>query len=193
MKKTLLLFLAAAAMTLAGATTASAQVSLGAGPATRIHFQKAWDVTYAVGVQVNFEDSQRVSDNFGYSAGVDFGTYKMKDFRPGIAMTEMYVDLPIRAKFYVPCSSDIDLFFFGGIVPSACVSSHLKTESTNTNRFKEDPDYSRYDVMAGGGIGVELAERFKLALGYDHGLLDRYKDGRILHVASVKFTVSYLF
>ena len=90
MKKTLLLFLAAAAMTLAGAN-ASAQVSLGAGPATRIHFRQAVDVTYSVGVQVNFEDSQRVSDNFGYSAGVDFGTYKMKDFRPGIAMTEMYL------------------------------------------------------------------------------------------------------
>ena len=60
MKKTLLLIFAAAALMLAGAN-ASAQVSVGAGPATRLYFEKGKTVDYTYGVQLNFEDSKRLT------------------------------------------------------------------------------------------------------------------------------------
>ena len=193
MKKTLILVLAAVAMLLAGAN-ASAQVSIGAGPATRIYFDKGADPYYAVGVQLNFEDSMRLSDVFAYSAGIDFGTYRKKGYMlSSTNLTEMYVDLPVRAKFYIPCGGGFDLFFFGGVVPSVCLSSNVRLESDKVSRFGENSNYSRYDVMAGGGIGAEIAERFKIALGYDHGLLNRYKETGTLHTAAAKFTVSFLF
>ena len=193
MKKSLILILAAAAMLLAG-VNASAQIGIGAGPATRLYFQKGSDVKYAVGVQVGFEDSIRLSDWFGYSAGIDFGTYKAKDYFLHSNLTEMYVELPVRMKLYLPFSDDFQLFLFAGVAPSACLGSHLSLEKEKVNRFGEKSNYSRYDVLAGGGIGAELGERFKLTLGYDHGLLDRDKTEALnLHTAVAKFTVSFLF
>lgn len=193
MKKTLLLIFAAAALMLTGAK-ASAQVSVGAGPATRLYFEKGQTVDYTYGVQLNFEDSKRLTDVFGYSAGIDFGTYGKKNFFSETSgLNEIYVDIPVRAKFYIPFSEDFELYFFGGVVPSICASSLIKTESTRVNRFEGASYYSRYDVLAGGGIGLELNESFRFALGYDHGLLDRYKDDRVLHAAAVKFTFSFLF
>jgi hypothetical protein len=203
MKKTLILL---AALLIAGAT-ASAQVSFGFGPATRIYYSKTdsrindgkdvKDVGYTVGVQVSFEDSQRVSDYFGYSAGMDFGTYKKSDyFLKETGLTEMYLDIPVRAKFYIPFSDDFQLFFFAGPSPSVCIGSHVVTgaDKNKTSRFGENSNYSRFDVLAGGGIGCEIAERLKIALGYDHGLLNRDK-GNItdLHVAAAKLSVSYMF
>ncbi|MBR2747021.1 MAG: outer membrane beta-barrel protein [Bacteroidales bacterium] len=193
MKKTLLLIFAAAALMLTGANV-SAQVSVGAGPATRLYFEKGQTVVYTYGVQLNFEDSKRLTDVFGYSAGIDFGTYGKKNFFSETSgLNEIYVDIPVRAKFYIPFSEDFELYFFGGVVPSICASALIKTESTRVNRFEGASYYSRYDVLAGGGIGLELNESFRFALGYDHGLLDRYKDDRVLHAAAVKFTFSFLF
>ena len=149
MEKTFLLIFAAAALMLAGAN-ASAQVSFGAGPTTRLYFEKGQNVNYTYGVQVNFEDAKRLTDVFGYSAGIDFGTYAKKDFfSETTGLSEMYVDIPVRAKFYSPFSDDVQLYFFGGVVPSMCVSSQVKSESGKTSRFFEGSDYFRYDVLAG--------------------------------------------
>lgn len=193
MKKLLFLTLFAAALMLAGAN-ASAQVSVGAGPATRLYFEKGSTVDYTYGVQLNFEDAKRLTDVFGYSAGIDFGTYGNKKFYSETAgLNEIYVDIPVRMKFYIPFSEDFEMFFFVGVAPSICASSRIKTESTNVNRFEGASSYFRYDVLAGGGVGMELNESFRFALGYDQGLLDRYKDDRVLRVAAVKFTFSFLF
>ena len=193
MKKFLFLTLFAAGMMLAGAN-ASAQVSVGAGSATRLYFEKGSTVDYTYGVQLNFEDAKRLTDVFGYSAGVDFGTYGNKKFYSETAgLNEIYVDIPVRMKLYIPFSEDFEMFFFGGVAPSVCASSRIKTESTTVNRFEGASSYFRYDVLAGGGVGVELNESFRFALGYDQGLLDRYKDDRVLRVAAVKFTFSFLF
>jgi len=194
MKKSLIFVLAAAAMMLAG-VNASAQFSIGVGPATRFYFANNHDAIYGVGVQVSFEEGKRMSDYFGYSAGLDFGTYKNKEYYgTGASLTEMYVDIPVRAKFYLPLGGNFDLFLFGGAVPSVCVSSHLKSGDIKSSLFDEGFSYSRFDVLAGGGVGVEFAERLKIALGYDHGLLDRdQSDAKTMRVAAAKFTVSCMF
>lgn len=198
MKKTLILL---AALLMAG-VSASAQISIGFGPATRIYYSQVDtkinttdDVQYTVGVQVSFEDSRRVSDAFGYSAGIDFGTYKKSDyFASERGLSEMYLDIPVRAKFYVPFSDDFQMIFFGGVVPSLCVGSHVLTGSEKTSRFGERSNYTRYDVLAGGGLGFEIVERIKIALSYDHGLFDRINDDITdLHVAAAKLTISYMF
>ena len=191
MKKTLLLIFAAAAMMLAGAN-ASAQVSVGAGPTTRLYFEKGKNVDASYGVQVNFEDCKRVSDVFGYSAGIDLGTYGKK-YSEDVSLNEVYVDIPVRMKYYIPFSDNFELFFFGGVVPSICASSNTKSEAGKFSRFGESLPYTRYDVLAGGGIGLELNESFKFSLGYDQGIMDRDKSDAVLHVAAVKFTVAFLF
>lgn len=180
---------------MAAGVNASAQVSFGAGPATRLYFEKGADVNYTYGVQLSFEDSRRASDVFGYSAGIDFGTYGKKDFfSANEGLSEVYVDIPVRVKFYLPFSEDFQMFFFGGVVPSVCVSSNVKTENGKTSRFGEGVGYSRYDVLAGGGIGMEVGERFKFTFGYDHGILDRDKlDPGVLRVGAAKVGVAFMF
>ena len=192
MKKSLFLFFAAALLFVG--TNASAQVSFGAGPATRLYFEKGQNVNYTYGVQMSFEDSKRATDVFGYSAGVDFGTYGRKDFySEESGLSEMYVDIPVRMKFFLPFSGDFQMFFYGGVVPSICISSMKKTANERFSRFDGLTDYTRYDVLAGGGVGIELNESFRFSLGYDHGIMDRYKNEEVLRVAAVKFTVAFLF
>ena len=192
MKKSLFLLIAAALM--AVGVNASAQVSVGAGPATRLYFEKGEKVDYTYGVQLGLEETKHLTDVFGYSAGVDFGTYGRRNFYSDESgLTEIYVDIPVRMKLYIPFSEDFQMFFFGGVVPSMCVTSIVKAKAGNYSRFDGVNNYSRYDVLAGGGLGIELNESFRFSLGYDHGLLDRYKDENVLHVAAVKFVVSFLF
>ena len=188
------LFLLIAAVLMAVGVNASAQVSVGAGPATRLYFVKGQDVNYTYGVQLGLEDSKRLTDVFGYSAGVDFGTYGRKDFyNEQDGLTELYVDIPVRMKLYIPFSDDFQLYFFGGVVPSICITSLKKISTERFSRFDGVTDYSRYDVLAGGGLGMELNETFRFSVSYDHGLLDRYNDDKVLNVAAVKFTVSVAF
>ena len=193
MKKSLFLFFAAALMFVG--TNASAQVSFGAGPATRLYFEKGQKVNYTYGVSMYFEDSRRVSDYFGYSAGLDFGTYGKKDFfSANEGLNEVYVDIPVRAKLYIPVSDGFQLYFFGGVAPSVCVSSNVTTENGKSSRFDEGMGYSRYDVLAGGGIGMEVGERFKFTFGYDHGIMDRDKtDLGVMRVGAAKVGVAFGF
>ena len=194
MKKSLLLTLFAAGLMLVG-VNASAQISFGAGPATRLYFEKGKNVNYTYGVQMCFEDSRRMTDYFGYSAGLDFGTYGKNDFFSAAeGLSEVYVDIPVRMKFYIPVSDDFQLYFFGGVAPSVCVSSNVKTENGKTSRFGEGGNYSRYDVLAGGGIGMEVGERFKFTFGYDHGIMDRDKtETGVMRVGAAKVGVAFMF
>ena len=197
MKKLGMIFLAAALLLPLG-FRASAQISIGAGPAARMFFNKGHDVSTIFGVQVSFEDCYRVSDVFGFSAGLDFGTYKKKDFfitgNVKQGLSEMYLDVPVRLKLYIPFSDDFQLFFFAGPVPSVCIGSHVLFEKEKVSRFGDNATYTRFDVLAGGGLGFEIGEHFKLAVGYDHGLKNRSKTaGANLHVAAAKVTASFMF
>lgn len=196
MRKTLMMLFAALAISAAGVRV-SAQPSIGLGSTTRLFFQDKQDVMPLYGVQINFEDSRMVSDWFGYSAGIDFGTYRKKNLVYTLAgtlvngLTEMYVDIPVRAKFYIPFSDDFQLFAFAGPVPSVCLGSH--TVQDKVNNFGDKSSYSRFDVMAGGGIGVDAFEHLRISLGYDHGLLDRDKTDLKLKTGVAKLMFSYIF
>lgn len=203
MKKALIVSLAAAALLLAG-SQASAQVSFGFGPAARMFFEKGHEksqTSTVFGLQAGFEEGQRVSDYFGYSAGVELSTFKKdaffgvgSDASTAAGLREFYVDIPVRLKVYVPLNFDLQVFVFGGAVPSVCISSQMLLESEKVNRLAKDSDYSRLDVLVGGGVGIEAFEHLKVTLGYDHGLLDRDKrDGHELKCGLAKFSVAYLF
>ena len=138
MKKTLIVSLAAAALLLAG-SQASAQVSFGFGPAARMFFengQKSPSVIY--GVQAGFEESKRTSDYFGISAGVELSTFKKDAFFESSGLSEMYVDVPVRLKIYIPFSYDLQMFVFGGPVPSLCIGSHFLNGTDKASRLDKD-------------------------------------------------------
>ena len=53
----------------------------------------------------------------------------------------------------------------------------------------------RMDLGVGGSIGLNIIRQIELEIGYDLGLLNRYRDSkdRIYHRNSFRFTLSYLF
>ena len=76
------------------------------------------------------------------------------------------------------------LFFFGGPTVSAGISSKTTLKAgisgigqANTvidNYSKDVNNYGRFDVMLGGGMGFDFANRLRLTVGYDFGMLNRY-------------------
>ncbi|NLZ18864.1 MAG: PorT family protein [Bacteroidales bacterium] len=57
-------------------------------------------------------------------------------------------------------------------------------------------DYSRFDILLGGGLAVELLDRYRLQIGFDRGLLNRYTgetEGTQLHGHRMTAGVAFLF
>ena len=52
--------------------------------------------------------------------------------------------------------------------------------------YDKDVFENRFDVMVGGGRGIDLMERFRVTVGYDFGMFNKLDDGD--DSASAKFT-----
>lgn len=76
---------------------------------------------------------------------------------------------------------DISYNYYTGKVNSKDLDIPQDTE----NPYKDiipDIRYNRFDVLLGGGIGIEAFKFLEVKVGYDWGLLNRYKgDGAELH------------
>ena len=218
MKKFLPIVLAAAVMLLAGAH-ASAQVlmrdtfqafdwnrdvvSFGFGPAARIHYQTGKETLVTYGFKVGMDERIRYSEFFGVSSGVEFSTFRKYTlpFQPVPAVPyvaddrmEMYLEVPVRIRLYIPFSRNFEVFFFGGFVPSLCLASLSVFEGDYVSDFGLDKETSRVDVMAGGGLGVEVGERVSVTAGYDYGLMDHDgSDPVIWQTSAIKLSLAILF
>ena len=98
---------------------------------------------------------------------------------------EHYVNVPLHVSFAYSFAPTFKLFIYGGPTASVGIASNTKTTTsaviigtgTSTrDNYADDDDYSRFDVLAGGGIGAEVMKKFRINVGYDFGLLDRYDD-----------------
>lgn len=92
--------------------------------------------------------------------------------------TEHYVNVPLHLSFSLPLAPSFKLFVYGGPTANVGIASTTKGNiagvvDTNTNNY-EDDDYSRFDILAGVGGGIEVMNKLRLTVGYDWGLLDRY-------------------
>jgi opacity protein-like surface antigen len=218
MKKSLLITLSVAVMLLAG-VHASAQVlmrdtfqafdwnrdvvSFGFGPAVRIHSETGKETMVTYGFNVGMDERVRYSEFFGISSGVEFGTYRKYTlpFQPVPAVPsvaddrmEMYLEIPVRIRLYIPFSRNVEVFCFGGFVPSLCLTSLSISDGEYVSDFEIGGDTSRVDVMAGGGLGVEIGERVGVTVGYDYGLMDHNSQDLVIwQISALKFSLSILF
>ena len=100
--------------------------------------------------------------------------------------TEHYVNVPLHLSLDLKFAPSFKMFIYGGPTANIGIASNTKYDgsvlgfegSDKVNNYK-DNDYSRFDILAGGGIGVELFSRVRVNVGYDFGLLDRIKDDDI--------------
>ena len=120
----------------------------------------------------------------------------------GAKTQEHYINVPLRFEYGSEILPNLRLFFFGG--PSVSFGLASKTRySAGLLDYKVDTvldnynagGYGRWDVMAGGGMGLDLIKRIRLSIGYDFGLLNRYTNSSsiIRHRNQLNAGVALLF
>ena len=144
---------------------------------------------------LSLEHNSRLGRVLGFSAGADLGIAAKSDFMvKNATLLETYLDIPLRVKLFIPLGSAVDLSIFAGGVPSICLSSNTKVGDADPVKNLSDDGYQRFDVMIGGGVGLDIIKHIKLAASLDAGLLDRQKPDLIeYHSGAVKFTAAYIF
>ena len=176
-------FAIAAALMLIG-TTAFAQ-SLGAGYVQSTQTMGSNSATsngFYAGVGYSAEILPGLSLNPGlyYEFLTSSSSASAWIFGANTKTQEHYVNVPLHLSFAYSFAPTFKMFVYGG--PTANVGIASSTKSTlsagshstsgTTDNYK-DSDYSRFDIMLGGGIGVELMNKIRFTVGYDMGMLDR--------------------
>lgn len=175
------------------------QFSIGASSATHIYlFNEAGNIhgAGAPGLSLDFEATFPVTEIFKVSAGASLTGAAGYHFGGDTALNlgEIYFDIPVRARIYIPLGGRTALNFFGGPVLSTNLVSIDAHAAGTTNNYETYPHLRRFDVMLGVGAGIDIIEHIRVALGFDYGLLDRNGDANAwCHRGQIKVGVQYIF
>ena len=178
MKKILCSILAASLMLLG--TSAYAQVAIGAGYAQSKHTlakKSVSDSSPTNGFYAGIDFNVPVGEIFGLSAGVNFEylmskTYALSSILSG-DYKEQYINVPVRINAGFDMTDGVRLFLFGGPTFSYALSGKIGVGTLSYDIFKTE-DYKRFDVLVGGGAGLDLMDRFRLTVSYDLGMFNTY-------------------
>lgn len=112
-------------------------------------------------------------------------------------LIEHYVGIPIMLDYGFDIGGVAKISLFAGPTFNYGVSSKLTTSASanilgislgtgnSVSDLYDGGNYNRFDVLVGGGIGVEI-ENVGLKVGYHYGVLDRYaSDNSSLHDAQL--------
>lgn len=189
-----------AALLLLTAQTAQAQISLGVGSGSRFYTFQEGTAPITPGsaptLSVEFEANFRLARVFGVSVGANLtgvaGYHFMNDNSKNLG--EIYVEAPVRAKLYIPLGSKVDLYVFAGPVASVNLVSGDFHAKEITDNYKANPNLRRFDVMLGGGVGIEIIRHIRATIGYDQGLINRDgTPGKTARTGALKVAAYYMF
>jgi len=167
-------------------TSAFAQVSVGAGYVnSKYSYKTANNSTAdnANGIYAGVEYNIPIGDIFGMSAGVNYEFLKSKDYNVSVLsgdLQEHYINVPVRLNAGFPLGDEARLFIFGGPTFSYALAGQVDL-SVNIAGFEvggkydlyEDGGYNRFDVLVGGGVGLDLMDKLRLTVGYDFGMFNK--------------------
>ena len=181
MKKIVILL--SAALVLLASAPAFAQASIGAGYLSSTEIWKSGnsssESTPMNGFYAGVGFTVPVANGINFTPGIYYG-FATKDNVVDVAgifkinggkQQDHYLDF----SFALDLSSDLRFFVYGGPSLSLALASNLISGSTTVNRLGENSDLNRFDIMLGGGLGVEVMNMFRINAGYDFGLLNRYQ------------------
>lgn len=196
----------AAAMMLVG-TSAFAQLSAGAGFMNSA-FNNGKESTALNGLYAGVSYNIPIAGGLGVAPGVYYSYLTKKNSgKLGTLVsyagdrTDMYLAVPLDLNYGIRISDGFKALLFAGPTFSYGLSSKTKvtgsfagiTAGSTTNNY-ENKNYSRIDVMLGGGVGFELENIVRFTVGYDYGMLDLDKtDTGKLHRSQLHAGVAFLF
>ena len=180
MKKTLCILLAAAAL-FAG-VQANAQMSVGAGYQNLTQNYGGTTVNgngaYA-GVSFNIP----IAGGLGVAPGVYYtlATYEQQalwGLVKGNTM-EHAINVPLNFNFGYNLARDMRAFIFAGPTFQYGLSSKTKNDyagaaTTQTDNYTKS-DAQRFVIYAGGGLGMDIANKFQVTVGYDQSVTNMIK------------------
>lgn len=217
MKK--IIFAAAAAVMMLASYNASAQLSVGVGFAKSDLKEKA-DImslkqektSNANGVYLDADYTFKFKYGLGFTPGIEWvfiGDKSVKelglaDVKSASKFKEHYINVPLKLDWGIDIKV-VRVFAFAGPTLSFNVSSKTDAEGTafgttgsttvDTKDFYEKlgGKYGNFDLMLGGGVGVDVLNKIRVKFAYDWGLVNRGNDDIKLHRQQLKFGVAYLF
>lgn len=83
-----------------------------------------------------------------------------------------YAKIPVAGKLIFVSDTDFKLFLFLG--PEFCYR-FSDNGSDNLKVAFEDIRMKQYNVYAAGGVGLDLYDRLRIHLGYEHGFINEFK------------------
>jgi hypothetical protein len=108
-------------------------------------------------------------------------------------ITEHYLDVPVYANYVHQFNDLYGLRVFAGPTFSTCLASKYEYNGLKCNSFDE-MNYTRFDLMLGGGASFEFRQRYTVTAGFDIGLLRRNGEGGKDHMRSkLYFGIGYNF
>lgn len=209
-------FILAASMMLIG-TAAIAQPSLGIGYLNSTDKVKSGSTTKTTnlsGFYVGGSYNINLAGSFGVAPGLYYGLATKSDANSfgGILdtkadVTEHYLSIPVMFNAGLTITDGIVGRIYAGPTLAYGIASNLKytasasipvlgtvSKGDKVNNY-DDSDYSRFDIMLGGGVAVDFFDMVRFNIGYDYGLVNRYSgDGDVTrHRSQLSVGVAYLF
>ena len=184
--KKIVTILSAALLLLAG-VSASAQGALNAGYLNSIDIVKSGNTTNSTPLNGFYVGATFTTDlgAVNFTPGIFYG-YATKSDSADLIITKLngkredhFINMPLYFSYGFG-SDDLFLSVYAG--PSASigiaskVTGSLGSNSSSYDRYKEDTDLNRFDIMLGGDIAVRVMNMFRINVGYDLGMLNRYKN-----------------
>lgn len=172
-------------LALAFASSASAQLSIGLGYTGD---NKTWSII-----------GENVKTNFnGFYVGADYTVchFGPIDFTPGLYLSflgktykeplfagfswvgkfsEININIPVNFSYGIDFSDSVRGFIYAGPTFLVGLSSQFKStgEKKSSNIYSKQYGYSRFNILLGGGIGVDFAEKLRVSVGYNAGVINR--------------------
>lgn len=206
------------ALVAVAATSAFAQISVGAGYLANTQKStytsgstSTTTTTPSAGFYVGADYTLDLGQGLGLVAGLK-GNFLFNKEEGSITLpilgtftgtsktSEIYLVVPVLANYTYALSNDLKLFGFAG--PSFAYGLSSKTKSTTntsddvtiTDNYGDSSNYGKVNLFLGAGVGVDVMNTIRIKAGYDIGLLDR--DGRDdykINDAQWYVGVAYLF
>ncbi len=123
------------------------------------------------------------TSGLGFAPGLRFGYFTKSGIEAfeiaNVSLTETYLEVPLDFNFSFPISEDTKLLLLAGPTFDVGLTSRIKEKTTGveydiySGSLKDYTKYSRFDVLLGGGLGIDVMDAVRFSVRYDYGVLNR--------------------
>lgn len=195
------------ALVAVAATSAFAQISIGAGYAnnsTKVGDTDKNIITNGIYVEGNYNipitRGLSIVPGLRYEFTTSSTNASLSFFSYEGTLNEHNIMAPVHAQYSIGIGDSASLILFAGPTFNYGLSSTFKssgsvlgtTASTTEDLYANDY-FNRFDISLGGGAGIQVG-RFQLKAGYDFGLLNRVdSDNVTFHTNQLRAGIAYIF